>query len=269
MENARTALLAATFCVCLGGGAKAAATDWVEETGARIRLVAAEPSAGDTQIRAALEIELKDGWKTYWRDPGDAGVPPQISVTGRGISGFQLHYPAPERFDDGKSIWAGYKHMVAFPLTLKIAGDMAVFPVKASSFLGICDDICVPVQNEFVLDVPQASGSTADQTLVASYFNALPAAASETFKIGGLTMTGPDVKIDLVAAGEDAPYELFLAADGYMFGVPKLVSATGTSLQYSARIIFAPKNTSGADVFYTIKSANGAVSGTVPLTIGQ
>jgi DsbC/DsbD-like thiol-disulfide interchange protein len=267
MNNAAVALLCLIFAVAPAGGAQAAATDWVEETGARIRLVAAEPAPGDTEIKAALQIELKDGWKTYWRDPGDAGVPPQISVAGEGISGFEMHYPAPERFDDGKSVWAGYKRMVAFPLTLKIAGEMPVFALKATSFLGICEDICIPVQNEFALDVPLATASTADQALVASFFDGLPAPASDQFKVTGLEMDGGNVEIELTAPQDAGPLELFLAADGYMFGVPN--PAPGASSTYAAKIIFAPKDSTGADVFYTIKSSTGTVSGTVPLTMKQ
>jgi DsbC/DsbD-like thiol-disulfide interchange protein len=270
MKYAPTAPLAAILIVLTtGGSVHAAATNWVEETGARIRLVAAEPAPGDTEIKAALQIELKDGWKTYWRDPGDAGVPPQILVTGEVIANSELHYPAPERFDDGKSVWAGYKHVVAFPLTLKVAAQKPVFAMKATSFLGICEEICVPVQNEFALDVPLASGSTADQALVNSFFKTLPAKASDSFGITSVKQVGGQVEIELNAPQADGPLEVFLATDGYMFGVPKLVSQAGSKLSYVANVIFASKNGPGADAFYTLKSAGGAVSGTVPLLVKQ
>jgi DsbC/DsbD-like thiol-disulfide interchange protein len=269
MKQALTAFFAILFGVLTMDGARAAATDWIEETGARIRLLAAEPEAGDTEIKAALQVELNNGWKTYWRDPGDAGVPPQISVTGAGIAGFELHYPAPDRFDDGKSVSAGYKHMVAFPLTLKISSEKPVFSVKASSFLGICEDICIPVQNEFALDVPQAKGSTTDQALVTSFFDLLPKSAAADFQVAGLKKSASQVEIDLAASESEAPFEIFLAADGYMFGVPKLVSQTGKNLRFAAKVIFAPKNETSTDAFYTVKSAKRAVSGTVPLTLGQ
>jgi DsbC/DsbD-like thiol-disulfide interchange protein len=269
MKQAFVAIFVVFFSASTMSGAQAAATDWVEEAGARIRLVVAEPEAGDTEIKAALQVELKDGWKTYWRDPGDAGVPPQISVTGEGITGFEVHYPAPERFDDGKSIWAGYKHMVAFPLTLKTSGDKTVFSIKASSFLGICEDICIPVQNEFALDVRQAEGTTADQALVKSFFDVLPVSAVVDFKVSDLKRSAGHVEIDLTAPESEAPFEIFLAADGYMFGVPKLVSQTGNSLRYAAKVIFAPKSGTAADVYYTVKSAGRAVSGSVLLAADQ
>lgn len=270
MKYILTSLLAS----CLGtwpvSAAFAAATDWIEETGARIRLVAAEPAPGDKEIRAALQIELKDGWKTYWRDPGDAGVPPQISITGEGISGFEMHYPAPDRFDDGKSVWAGYKHSVAFPLTLKVAGDAPKVAIKATSFLGICEDICVPVQNEFTLDVPVATASTEDQTLVASFFEKLPGKPSADFGVIGMKRTGENVEVEFTRPPIQHDLELFLAANGYMFSAPKSVATMKAFERYSAKIIFAPKDQSGpVDIFYTLKSHEMAVSGTATLPPAQ
>ncbi len=54
----------------------ASSSDWFETEGARIRLVTTGKPAADGKLKGMLDIELKPGWKTYWRDPGDAGVPP-------------------------------------------------------------------------------------------------------------------------------------------------------------------------------------------------
>ncbi len=63
-----------------------------------------------------LEIDLKPGWKTYWRDPGDAGVPPTLDASASSnIASAELSFPAPQRFDDGFAIWAGYKEPVGIP----------------------------------------------------------------------------------------------------------------------------------------------------------
>jgi DsbC/DsbD-like thiol-disulfide interchange protein len=267
-EGAMKTLLALVFTAIAltfpSAGALAASTEWIEEEGARIRLVAAEPGAGDAQIRAALQIELKEGWKTYWRDPGDAGVPPQISVTGEGISGFELHYPAPDRFDDGKSVWAGYKHMVAFPLTLQVTAGKPSYALDVKSFLGICQEICVPVQSQFSLEVPQAKASSEEQALVSLFFDALPAPATAEFGIAKMNRAGEGIEIEMNAPAESGPVELFLAADGYMFAPPRSVSEDGGIRRFAAKIIFAPKK-ADAQVFYTVKSAKGAISGTAAL----
>ena len=57
---------------------QAETTDWVSNEGGRMRIVALAPDARGT-VRGALQIEPKAGWITYWREPGDAGIPPHIS----------------------------------------------------------------------------------------------------------------------------------------------------------------------------------------------
>ncbi|MBT3809658.1 MAG: hypothetical protein HOF99_09175, partial [Rhodospirillaceae bacterium] len=55
------------------------ATDWLEGPKADIRLISATTAVGDLEtIPLGLEVRLDDGWKTYWRSPGDAGIPPHV-----------------------------------------------------------------------------------------------------------------------------------------------------------------------------------------------
>ena len=71
--------------------------------------------AGDTGpadekgvLQGALEIDLKPGWKTYWRDPGDAGVPPTIDATASSnVASAELSFPAPHRFDEASPTGRG------------------------------------------------------------------------------------------------------------------------------------------------------------------
>ena len=244
----------------------AAATDWIDEAGARIRLVAAEPAPDALEIRAALVVELKPGWKTYWRDPGGSGVPPQINFDPSGnIAGFKLAYPAPDRVSDGENVWAGYKHPVAFPLTLKLASAGAA-SIKAGAFLGICEDICIPVQVDFALDVPVAVGSTADQGLVQAAFDALPKEANASFGLSSLSYQPKALEIEVLTPPSSTPPELFIAAERFLFGVPKLTASLKDKTRYSVPVVFAPKTAKIEDteVFYTIKSGGMAVSGSVP-----
>ena len=250
----------------LPSAAFAASTAWIEEDGARIRLVAGEPAADAPEIRAALVVELKPGWKTYWRDPGDAGVPPQFDLTGgKNVHFSAMQYPAPERFDEGAAKSIGYKAPVSFPLTLSLQTSGSPSVIKATAFLGICDEICVPVQVEFSLDVPVAMGSTADQALVQAAFDALPKAASSGFGLSSLSYQDKALEIEVLAPPSSTPPELFIAADRFLFGAPKLIAALKEKSRYSVPIVFAPKTAKIEDteVFYTVKSGGMAVSGSV------
>ncbi len=245
--------------------ALAAASDWAQEDGARIRLVAAEPAADANELRAALQIELKPGWKTYWRNPGDAGVPPQLNFDGStNIAGFTLHFPVPVRFDEGKSVSTGYTRPVAFPITLKLMSLGKPTAIRASAFLGICDEICVPVQLEFNVDVPVANASTVDQALVTSFFDALPGAALPGFEITSISRAGKSLTLMLETPDGKAEPQLFVAADGYLLGTPKLAGVMGKTFEFTVPIAFEPKNApiEGADIHYTAVSGAKAVSGT-------
>jgi DsbC/DsbD-like thiol-disulfide interchange protein len=80
MKNIKSTFLALMLCAVPGVG-QAASSDWAISGETRMRLVVAEPAAGDKTIRAALQVELAPGWKTYWQDPGEAGVPLQLDLT--------------------------------------------------------------------------------------------------------------------------------------------------------------------------------------------
>ena len=105
--------------------ALASSSDWFETEGARVRLVTTGEPDADGMLRAFSTSSSKPGWKTYWRDPGDAGVPPTVDVSGStNIAGAKLDFPPPQRHDDGDFQWAGYDHPVALPVafTLKSPG---------------------------------------------------------------------------------------------------------------------------------------------------
>ena len=100
--------------------ALAASSAWMAITGGKARLIIAEPVPGAGNTDALLQVDLNPGWKTYWRDPGDAGVPLQLDFSAsRNAKLVDVLYPVPKRFDDGVTIWAGYDRPVAFGLTLE------------------------------------------------------------------------------------------------------------------------------------------------------
>lgn len=98
---------------------------------------------------AALRIRLDPGWKTYWRAPGDAGIPPLFDFSGSSnLGGVKVHWPAPEVFhSDGMRIVA-YKREVVLPLSLSPADPGAPVDLDLRLEFGVCKDICMPMQLE-------------------------------------------------------------------------------------------------------------------------
>ncbi len=139
-----------------GDSARALESPWVPAQQSAIRLLAAGPAApGDSRLKAGVEIKLTPGWHTYWRYPGDAGVPPRFDWRGsENLAGVDVLWPAPERILAGGSISIGYERDVIFPLRIRPADPAR--PVKLALKLeyAVCEKLCVPAEARVRLDVP-------------------------------------------------------------------------------------------------------------------
>lgn len=127
---------------------------------------------------AALRLTLAPGWKTYWRTPGDAGIPPQFDWSkSSNLRGVGVTWPAPAVFHQSGMRTIGYEDEVILPIT--IAPRRAGKPVKLKAHLdiGVCRDICVPYQLDLsaTLDVASATPTPA----IAAALAARPYSASE------------------------------------------------------------------------------------------
>jgi len=124
-----------------GTWARAADTSpWDADSQARMRLIAG------SSMRAGVEIRLSPGWKTYWRYPGDSGVPPRFDFTGsQNVKSVEVAWPAPHAFTDDSGTSIGYKNGVIFPL--RIVPDDPKRPVQIRLKLeyGVCEKYCALV----------------------------------------------------------------------------------------------------------------------------
>ena len=114
------------------------------------RLIAAVEGMGEgtntlDRVPLGLHLKMKPGWKTYWRSPGDAGLPPQLSWEGSGnLAGTDFRWPAPHRFTLFGIETFGYDREVVFPITAKPDQAGQPLDLKASVDLLVCSEICVP-----------------------------------------------------------------------------------------------------------------------------
>lgn len=99
---------------------------------------------------AALHIQLQPGWKTYWRAPGDGGIPPQFDWTGsENIKAVQFHWPRPKiSYVNGLRTIA-YSNEVVIPIELSPHSKSTPSSLKGRVDLGVCNDICVPMSLTF------------------------------------------------------------------------------------------------------------------------
>jgi len=131
------------------------ASEWSETDHSRLRLVAATTTAVDGDTRLGLQIELKPGWKVYWRSPGDAGFPPKIDWGGsNNLKDAAILWPVPERFSVQGLETLGYKKKVVLPISAVPAATGEGMDLKAHIRYLACDDICIPYEAKLALALP-------------------------------------------------------------------------------------------------------------------
>lgn len=143
--------IASVALLCLNGAVPARAQDasaWTTDAHAATRLLAGAlvNKPNESFVRAGIEIHLDPGWKTYWRYPGDTGVPPTFDFAGStNVKSVVVQWPAPESFPDGAGGHSiGYVGDVILPLQV-IPADAAHPPsVHVKVNYAVCGTLCVP-----------------------------------------------------------------------------------------------------------------------------
>ncbi|KAF0675969.1 protein-disulfide reductase DsbD domain-containing protein [Profundibacterium mesophilum] len=165
---------------------------------------------------AGLRISLDPGWKTYWRAPGDAGIPPHFDWSGsRNIAGAEVLWPAPEVFTSNGLTSVGYVSDVILPIVFTPRDPDRPIRLEGRVDLGVCENICVPVSMK-VSAALEPGARSADPRIVAA-MDARPSSGAQagagpltcavTPTEGGLRL---NVEVTLAprGAGEHAVVEL-------------------------------------------------------------
>lgn len=135
-------------------------------------------TASGTQM-AALALKLPPGWHTYWRSPGEAGIPPRFDWSGSAnLESVVYHWPAPAVFDLNGYRTIGYEDALVLPIEFRPTEPGAPIHAAARIQLGVCNEVCVPVELEVAGNL--AAGAHKDPAIV----TALGTSPSEGGKAG-------------------------------------------------------------------------------------
>lgn len=244
--------------------AAASSSDWFETEGARLRIVTSGVPDAEGRLRGALEIALDRGWKTYWSDPGDSGVPPALEITGaRGTEEVRIGFPVPKRFDEGHSSWTGYDRPVSLALTLE--GIDPAAPLKADLFIGVCETICIPVTASLSL-MPDAEAYNPQHAAVVSRaFSGLPQPADDATHVEVAEIGAERLTLEAIVPEGVTVTDLFLdGIPSIAFGRPELVQKGGRSF-FEVGFRRAKGAQGEAEAGYTLVTDKGAVAGTIRL----
>jgi DsbC/DsbD-like thiol-disulfide interchange protein len=149
-------LLALATLALITGSAQAGETPWQEVApDVEMRLISTGQIKPDGTTLIALEINMPDNTKTYWRVPGDTGFPAELDFSGSsGVGGHAVHWPFPKRDQTAEYLDYVYYGPTVLPIELQLSGKSP--ELKLQAVLGICSDICVPAQASF--SMPLAEG---------------------------------------------------------------------------------------------------------------
>jgi len=251
------------------------ASAWNAQSHTAARLIAGSliKTAEAVFVRAGVEIRLDPGWKTYWRDPGDSGVPPTLDFSGSdNVKSVTVLWPAPERFPDGAGGHSiGYLSHLILPLRVAPEDPAKQASLRLKLGYAVCGTLCVPVEANLKLAL---SGDGAEETALEKAEIRVPrrvALGQNSGPTKGIAILAVHrepgdaherVVVD-VAAPADEPVNLFVEGPtpDWSLPLPEPTGGNGATRQFSFDLDGLPPDThaDGATLLFTAVSPDDAI----------
>jgi DsbC/DsbD-like thiol-disulfide interchange protein len=263
--------LAALICLLLFAAEGAAAAsdvsrwDGDERTAARL-IAGSRPAGAAPFMRAGVEIRLKAGWHTYWRYPGDAGVPPQFDFTAsQNVKQVDVLWPAPQRLAEGGGTSIGYARDLILPLHVVPQDPAKHVLLRLKLDYAVCEKLCVPAEAKAELIL--TSGPSAQDAALAAAEAQVPKrhalGEGEALAIQSVRReTGsarPRVVVD-IAAPAGVPVDLFAEGPTPQWALPLPVVIDGAPeglKRFAFDLDGAPAGTSYEGALITLTAVSG------------
>ena len=168
---------ATLFAACAAMEVRAEdSSPWQRDAHSAVRLLAGSRSG--TVLLGGIAIQLEPGWKTYWRTPGDSGVPPRFDFSkSDNVEAVTVLWPAPQKFDDGAGGTSlGYKQQVVLPLRIVAKNADKPVTLRADINYAVCDKLCIPV--EASAELAFASVASTEDGNLSEALNSVPKPAN-------------------------------------------------------------------------------------------
>jgi DsbC/DsbD-like thiol-disulfide interchange protein len=225
----RTVAIAGAVTAAAVAAYAADSSPWARNEHAAIRLIAGSNQKGAGKLRAGIELQLAPGWHTYWRYPGDAGVPPQFDFSGsQNLASATVSYPAPRLLADEAGNSLGYDGDVIFPVLVTPADAAKPVILRVAVDYAICEKLCVPAKGS--ADLILTAGASANDSAVTAAEARVPkpvSAAEAGLSIRRVPARGGQKARVLVDVATPAGMQISLFAEGpttdWALPVPKAV----------------------------------------------
>ena len=204
----------------------AAMTEWQDLGGGKARMVAYLDPTND-QVSGVVEIQLEPGWKTYWREPGGSGIPPNFdfSRSKRFIIG-EIGYPVPQLLVAGGAAFAGYKEIVRFTFDGRLNSAGGDGLIVLDLLAGVCEEICIPATARF--EIPHSDLMVSDRRAILlreEAEQALPGQSSSEFGIDRIERDKGQLVIHARTPKGAEPPALFAEGPTGWYLVPAVIEA--------------------------------------------
>jgi DsbC/DsbD-like thiol-disulfide interchange protein len=233
-------LLAGIVFPALAFGAR---SEWTTADNSQLRLLLTKTPEGHTS--GGIEILLEPGWYTYWRNPGEAGIPPIFDFSGSdNLAEVEVRYPAPSRHDDGSSVSLIYENEVVFPLSVKPAVEGANITLRIKAQFGVCREICIPTAaNAEVTLIPDARPDPLSNARLREFERRVPLPPqSGRFDVEAVSEDGDALAVD-VRMPESTYSDLFVEPPaGWYLGQPAFVGRNNGVSRYRLPLAGKPRD---------------------------
>jgi DsbC/DsbD-like thiol-disulfide interchange protein len=249
------------------------ASPWVQGHSSRARLVA----GGGTPAApvAGVQIELDGGFKTYWRTPGEAGLPPAFDWSKSvNVESVEVLWPAPARFEDPGGIVYGYQGSALLPVRVRPQDPAKPVSLALKLDYGVCKDICIPVQAELSLKLPKGASSATRSMIdgaLARVPRPQPLKAEGELSILGIEPTGADGEPRLavsvkVPAGSSPRLFVEPPESWFLLATPTVKAREDGTRIFLVEVLERPTDAAGPiDLRLTLVAGDKAVETTTSL----
>jgi DsbC/DsbD-like thiol-disulfide interchange protein len=277
-RNSCARFAAATLLAGLIASPPASAQDdspWVADLHAAMRLIAGAALTSDGAMvrRAGIEIRLDPGWKTYWRYPGDSGVPPSFDFAGStNLKSVTVLWPAPQKFPDGAGGFSiGYTGGVVLPLRVMPQDAAKPTSLRVKAAYAVCEKLCVPAEAMAEIMLPGQPGSHEADLAAAEARVPRPVAPGTEGSLGIRSVhregAGADARVVVaVMAPADARVELFVEGPtpNWALPLPEPIASPPGNHRFAFKLDGLPPGAHARGALLTITAVSGDTAIEVP-----
>ncbi|HUE45568.1 MAG TPA: protein-disulfide reductase DsbD domain-containing protein [Aestuariivirgaceae bacterium] len=165
---------------------------------------------------AGVQIDLAEGWKTYWRMPGESGIAPHFDWSAsRNVADVELRWPAPARYADASGETIGYAMRIVFPVTVRPVDPTLPVELTLQLDYAVCKDICIPVRVDLGQTLAESPAmSSVSAALIRQFDNRVPQARATGLALERASLDegggAPRLVVELSGSAVDSSTDIFV-----------------------------------------------------------